>query len=265
MRQIKNKKKTLKILGFVRIIVQIIAFIWIPSLFSQAFSGVKEAAASIGTGGTLLLSDFVLRLLLLCASVILLGRVFCGWLCAFGAVNDWVYRISIWIQKKTGKKLPALPEAWIPVLQKIKYLVLVFVLVVCFFGKGEYISKNSPWTVFSFVTVGNFRIAGYGIAVFLLMLLVVGMIFQERFFCQFFCPMGAVFSLLPEFTFTALRRREKDCIPNCQACRKQCPVHIKLGENSLQSGECIRCGRCMITCPKGNISFGGSKEKEDSV
>ena len=35
------------------------------------------------------------------------------------------------------------------------------------------------------------------IGLVILLLLMVGMCVQERFFCRFFCPMGAVFSLLP--------------------------------------------------------------------
>lgn len=42
---IKEKIRTLKIF---RVIVQIIFFIFMPSLFSQAFAGVKEAGALIG-------------------------------------------------------------------------------------------------------------------------------------------------------------------------------------------------------------------------
>ena len=57
---IKEKIRTLKIF---RVIVQIIFFIFMPSLFSQAFAGVKEAVALIGKGENLILSDFVIKLL----------------------------------------------------------------------------------------------------------------------------------------------------------------------------------------------------------
>ncbi|SFQ22328.1 hypothetical protein SAMN02910358_01192 [Lachnospiraceae bacterium XBB1006] len=85
---------------------------------------------------------------------------------------------------------------------------------------------------------------------------------RGTFFCRFLCPMGAIFSLLPELPFTALHRNEKNCLKNCSACRKNCPVRIKLGEDSLQSGECIRCGRCLLTCPKENIKIGRSFTKK---
>lgn len=252
--QKKKKQEVLSRLRVARLFVQAGAFFLAPSLFSQAFGAVKEAASQIGNGGVLSMTVFVVRLLILCGITVFFGRIFCGWFCAFGAVNDWIYQCAVFLQKKTGMKLPKIPSAWIPFLQKLKYAVLCLVLVLCFFGKNDRISKYSPWTVFSMVTGRNFRLAGYGVAVFLCILMVTGMACAERFFCQFFCPMGAVFSLLPELPFTALHRKGQDCIQGCEACKRNCPVHVKLGENSLQSGECIRCGRCMITCPKKNIS-----------
>ena len=45
-----NVKEKLRNLKIFRVIVQIIFFILMPSLFSQAFAGVKEAVALIGKG-----------------------------------------------------------------------------------------------------------------------------------------------------------------------------------------------------------------------
>ena len=106
---IKEKIRTLKIF---RVIVQIIFFIFMPSLFSQAFAGVKEAGALIGKGENLILSDFVIKLLILCTVTIIFGRIFCGFVCSFGAVGDWFYMLSEFIQKKTGRKLPVIPSKW---------------------------------------------------------------------------------------------------------------------------------------------------------
>ncbi len=256
-----DKKKKKKLFHWGRILVQIVMFLSAPSLFAQAFAAVKETAGTLGKGGVLTVSGFVIRLFILCIITFFFGRIFCGWLCAFGAVNDWIYQLSSFLQKKTGKKLPRIPEKWIPGLQKIKYFILLFILVCCFFDRSGWITKNSPWTVFSLLTARNLKLAEYMTALLFCLLFVIGMIFHERFFCQFFCPMGAIFSLLPELPLTSLKRQEKDCIKGCSACQKNCPVHIKLGGNNLQSGECIRCGRCLTICPKGNISAGFHKSR----
>lgn len=239
-----------------RIAVQILFLFCAPSLFSQAFGGLKEIFALLGAGEVLKWSSFIGYLVFLCIITILLGRIFCGWACAFGAIGDWIYQFSAFVQKKTGKKFPKIPEQALHILQKLKYLVLVFVLVLCFLGESSLVTKYSPWTVFSLLTARNFRIGGYAAATVLLLLILVGMALQERFFCQCLCPMGAVFSLLPEIPLLGLKRNEESCIPKCQACRRNCPVHIKIGENPLQEGECIRCGRCMQGCPRKNIQLG---------
>ncbi len=43
------------------------------------------------------------------------------------------------------------------------------------------------------IRAGNFKLGGYAIGIVLLTILMIGMCVQERFFCRFFCPMGAVF------------------------------------------------------------------------
>ena len=250
---VKEKIRTLKIF---RVIVQIIFFIFMPSLFSQAFAGVKEAVALIGKGENLILSDFVIKLLILCAVTIIFGRIFCGFVCSFGAVGDWFYMLSEFIQKKTGRKLPVIPSKWQVYLQKLKYIVLICVIGFCFLGKGEYVTKYSPWTVFSLITSRNFKLGAYITGVVLLLLIVVGMMLKERFFCQFLCPMGAVFAMMPILPSALFNRNREKCPSKCGLCRKRCPAHLEIDGDTPLSGECICCHACQVTCPRKNIQIG---------
>lgn len=253
--QMTEKNKSKNVLRMVRIGVQFLFLFLMPSLFAQAFGGVKEILTEMGAGRGLHLSVFVVTFLILCGLTIAFGRIFCGWVCAFGALGDWIYQFSSFVQKKTNRNLPELPLKWLHILQKIKYFVLTAILLLCFMGRNEIVTKYSPWTVFSLLAAGNFSLGQYLIGVALLLMIVAGMFFQERFFCQCLCPLGAVFSLLPIVPLPVWKRNEKNCISNCQICRRKCPVHIKLGEESLQEGECIRCGRCKVECPRGNIGI----------
>ncbi len=250
-----HRKRNAAILRWSRIVVQIIFFLIAPALFAQCFGGIKEIFAAFGQGQPIALSTFVVRLVVLCVLTIIFGRLFCGWACAFGAVGDWIYQFVHFVFGKMGVKLPTISERVLHYLQKLKYLICILILGLCFAGQAAIVTKYSPWTVFSLLTAGNFALAAYAAAILLLLLIVVGMILQERFFCQCLCPMGAVFSLLPEIPLLSMKRDQNNCIPNCQLCRKNCPVSIKVQENSIQEGECIRCGRCMQGCPKGNIRF----------
>lgn len=253
----KGIKKINKIqrLTWIRNVVQMIFFLFLPSLFSQAFGGVKEMAAKVGSGEPFLWSSFLMKLTLLCMVTMIIGRVFCGWMCAFGALGDWIYQFSAFLQKKTKRKLPKISERMVHILQKIKYVVLLGIMLLCFMGSSNIVTTYSPWTIFSLLMAGQFQIAGYAVGGVILLLILIGMSVQERFFCQFLCPMGAVFSLLPELPLFRWKRKEENCIRNCQACKKMCPVQIKLQENPLQEGECIRCGRCTQICPRKNIKW----------
>lgn len=255
-REAKKPMRPQQKLRWVRIAVQFVFFILTPALFSQAFSGVKEAFNAIGSGNVLQWTNFSIRLVILLAVTVLFGRIFCGWACAFGALGDWVYQIVGAICKKVGVKRPQIPAKAIVILQKLKYVVLAVILLLCFMQKGSVVTQYSPWTVFSLLTARNFRWDGYIPAFILLCVIIVGMSVQERFFCQFLCPMGAIFSLLPEIPCTALKRHKENCPAKCNICQKNCPVHLKLGETEICEGECIRCGRCVAGCPRKNMKVG---------
>lgn len=243
-------KTRLQKLQWIRIVVQLAFFLWMPSLFSQTFSGVKEILTNMGKGQPLQISGFVLRLFILSVITVLAGRIFCGWLCAFGAIGDWIYLLSSAIQKKSGKRLPTLSEKWQIRLQKIKYIVLSGILLLCFLGYSEKVTKYSPWTVFSLLTEQNLQLVKYGAATFLLVLILLGMMWQERFFCQFFCPLGAIFSLLPRIPVYRVKPKKKECLKGCKACTSRCPVRLKFDEAESREGECISCGRCFMVCPQ---------------
>ena len=187
---------------------------------------------------------------------ILFGRFFCGYACAFGSLGDFVYWISGVIQKKIlkRKKQLVIPDRIDPWAQKIKYVVLAAVVILCSFGIYETLGGWSPWSVFSYFTSLKFHLEGFLPGLILFLAIVIGMALKERFFCQYLCPMGALFSLLPQLPFSNLKRDPEQCIKGCSACKKNCPVNIKLEADGFLNGECIGCERCADICPKGNLT-----------
>lgn len=253
------KKKKAGRQRLMRAVIQVIFFISMPSAFVAGFSGVKYIFNQIGSGNVLEVNGFLITLIGLGIFTILFGRYFCGYVCAFGTLGDFVYWISGLVQTKLFKnrKQFSLPEACVPICQKIKYVIWALIVIFCTLGVYEKFSGTSPWDVFSRLTAGRLNLQGYTAGVVIFVVILAGMALQERFFCQFLCPMGAVFAVLPILPVSVLKRNEAGCRKGCSLCRKKCPVHLKPEEDSLLSGECIRCGRCAVSCPGENIHLAG--------
>jgi polyferredoxin len=249
----------------VRHIIQIVFFIWMPALYTSAFSGVRYVIGQIRAGEPIEKNGFLIMLIALCGFTIIFGRFFCGYVCAFGSLGDGMYAISQNIQKKLTKKrkkktaLPWFRPEIGRYLQKIKYLVLIALIAIYSFGLTDRFAGTSPWEVFSLLYTGKFPNVTYAIGCVLFVLILAGMCFKERFFCQYLCPMGAVFSWLLVLPFSALDRDRSSCLPKCRACQIKCPVDMEIKRDQKNGGECIHCLQCMDVCPKQNIHTGTGK------
>ena len=249
----QKHQRSLKRRAGLQAAVQLVFFAAMPGAFVAGFNGAKQIFLKIGTGDLLTADSFVLSLLGLCGFTLLFGRFFCGYVCAFGSLGDFVYGLSALAQKKLlHRRQPfRLPETAVKYGQWVKYLVLAVILALCAGNVYGRLSGADPWEVFSRLTALRLPSADWGVGIALFVLILIGMALQPRFFCQFLCPMGAIFSLLP---FAQLHRDGGHCIPGCSACARRCPVCLKPDEQSLRSGECIACETCVGTCPKSNIS-----------
>ena len=136
---------------------------------------------------------------LLLVVTILFGRHFCGYACAFGSLGDAMYELTVFIRQKVFHKKGrhGYPEKAVRILQKVKYILLAFLLLSILTGWYASLQGMSPWDVFSMLTARKLPNASYKIGIILLVLILIGMCTQERFFCQFLCPMGAVFAMMP--------------------------------------------------------------------
>ena len=193
-RQRDQKRRT-----WLRAGVQLFFFVSMPGAFVAGFSGVKQIFLHIGAGEVLTADSFTLSLLGLCGFTLLFDRFFCGYVCAFGSLGDAVWALSGLVQKKLfhRKKQLRLPERAVLLGQKVKYLLLAWLVALYVTRQEKMLTGASPWEVFSRLTALHLPPEGFGVGIGLLVLILLGMAVQPRFFCQFLCPMGAVFALLP--------------------------------------------------------------------
>ena len=125
-------------------------------------------------------------------------------------------------RKKVKKKLPWVSEETGRKLQKVKYIVLLVLMLIYALGFTKKFHGTSPWEVFSMLYTGKIPDASYLAGWVIFVLILVGMCLKERFFCQYLCPMGAIFAWLPTLPFSVLDRDRSNCIPKCRACEIKC-------------------------------------------
>ena len=89
------------------------------------------------------------------------------------------------ICKKRKKKPRRIKPELAKKLALVKYGILLLIALCCFAGVYQKARGTSPWDVFSMLHAGNFRLSSYIPGIVLLVLILVGMFFEERFFCRF--------------------------------------------------------------------------------
>lgn len=250
----KKRKNAARAHRWLRYYIQLVFFIGAPALFSGAFNGAKYLFTQIGLGDAIEPTSFLVQLVAVLAFTILFGRFFCGYACAFGAIGDWLYNAVKFVRDKAGVPWPELSDRLVKVLSLMKYVVLAAICAACFAGVWASFSSNSPWVAFAAILSGS--IDGIGaIALGALALVALLMIVRERAFCQFLCPLGAIFSLMPVLGCSEFVRTRAHCAKNCGRCQEACPVDIWPDADTIRHGECVSCGRCADVCPMNNVNM----------
>lgn len=158
----------------------------------------------------------------------LIGRVYCGWICPFGAVMYILYRISPFKKQ--------IPERTHRILAFIKYLLLLGGLTAGTAWSGLF--KMEP---FVYIFTGWVGTVFFGLAVFFILVALV----IPYFWCRYLCFLGAWWGLLswrPLIKYVACRGKRK-----CGQCAALCPVGaIKKDGCTIIQRECIRCNECQV-------------------
>jgi polyferredoxin len=220
---------------------------------------------------------------------LILGRLFCGYICPMGATIDFVD----WLRRKSKGKTSENSFEVSGRYRSLKYLFLaglagtslvgmssVFLfsplsLITRFYSfvlyplvlliSNLFLETFSP--VFPFINLErlafirfsvprfntNLFVAGLVLAIFLL-----GVI-RPRFWCRNLCPSGAVFALFS--LRPLLRRRVSEKCNGCGKCLRACPMGA-IGKDIVTTAhtECITCLQCQEVCPEKAISFGIMKK-----
>ena len=204
-------------LGLLAVALGILGF-WLNSLVTEV------DVVNLALGHLSSLAENPQRWLLLgfvLLSALLFGQLWCGYLCPFGAAQEFLSRL--------GRRLGLRRYVHRPLDQRLrflKYLLLGLMLAaVLLYDEPFWASFNPMQHAF-----------GRHLADWVLLVLgvsLVGTLFYVRFWCRYFCPFGALLSLSNKIALLqrlAPQRRFEHC---------------DLGVRDEFDVDCIRCNRCV--------------------
>ncbi len=198
---------------------------------------------------------------------LVLGRVWCGWMCPYHVLSDW----AGWIRRRVRSMLRRNPEAVpLPVRKSFtanmsRYgFLLVGTAAAGAIGIPvlNYLSAPGILSTEAMIFVKNRHLSlecGFIAIVWLLELT-----FLPRFWCRLFCPTGAFLGLFRgPFTLRISSRSAAAGGPCCKDnhCSAACPMGLapyREGNDLL----CTNCGRCIDACGHGRLAFSGFKGAE---
>lgn len=251
-----NMKK-IKPVTLFRRAVQIVCFLIVPSLFIEIFQALHAIVSKIaqGTGTWQGIMPSIVLLVIVSLVTALAGRFFCGWMCAFGSMGDFLYQIPRLFSKAKRKEYRSFDQ----VMKFVKYILLAVIVILIWGLQLITIPAGvSPWDLFGMlVTPGSWgtlagQIGTFLPAIILLTAIVIGSVSIERFFCRYFCPLGAYFKLISHFRILNVVKDRSKC-GSCTYCNQKCAMGIDLKTMDIvKDGECINCLACQTNCPKSN-------------
>jgi polyferredoxin len=222
------------------------------------FGGIESAITLVLTG-TLIQRVAWTSFAVLAASLIMalvFRRVFCGKICAFGALQELFARLG----KLLFRRRLTVPKAIDRPARYLKYLVLLGIVIWSAITAQLVIRPYDPWAAWNHIlSVELF--AEFLIGFIILVVSLVGSVLYDRFFCKYLCPMGGFLGLINRLGWFRIRRNEATCT-HCMACDKACPVNIKVeAVAQVQNAECIACNLCVAACPVKDTLFVGGPRK----
>ncbi len=182
---------------------------------------------------SLLIWGFVL------VTLVVWGRgTFCGWLCPFGALQEFFAFLAKPLRIRQITVPPRLDRA----LRQVKYLVLAAILLAAALGSplADTVSEVEPFkTAITLSFVRSWPFVLYAVGLLVLNL------FVYKGFCRYLCPLGASLALAGRLRLLDWIPRRTECGSPCQLCKVRCRYGAIEPSGRIDYPECFQCMDCV--------------------
>lgn len=186
---------------------------------------------------------------LLLTSSLLLGRLFCGFACPIGVIQELLSKVNFKSNPEALEKAKYRIEVSPKLTSIIRRIFLGILILIAVFGVVLFLEAINPLTGFS-IFRAPFTLTLLIPLISLITFSIIS-VFIYRPWCRFFCPFGALSSLCSRVSRIKYHRT-KDCT-ECGLCEKVCPTQEAFVHS--KKNECYFCNRCIEVCPHDAIKF----------
>ncbi len=177
----------------------------------------------------------------------LFGRVFCGWICHLGALQELLYRPGKF-KFFTSKRARIVMK----VMQYVLFATLVIQLIV---QQEIFWCKIDPFlAIYQLMLAYNYEI----LSIVLISLLLITSLLSYRPFCRAACPVGLVLGWIEKIPGATIIGLKNDACISCVSCSKTCDIEAiykNKKQTILNNEECIMCGECMDSCLQSGLGI----------
>jgi polyferredoxin len=233
----------------IRMTLIILSFVLLPVTFAYISCPIITQGTSEGivTGGLVLF-------IFLFISSLFLGRLWCGWLCPAGGLQEIYFDIN-------NKPAKASRLNW---LKYIIFLAVIFIpLVSAIRSAGGFTAVDIFYNTDHGISIAEpgAYIIFFAQITFLTAFALLG---GKRGFCHYFCPIAVIMIIgrkirnLIRWPALHLSADASRCT-DCNKCSKNCPMGLDVNnmvrQRRMENAECILCGGCVDFCQKKAIRY----------
>lgn len=170
---------------------------------------------------------------------VLWGRgLFCGWLCPFGAMQEFMHHLG------TRLRLPQIEpsDRWDLRLKRIKYVVLAGLIATVFIAPDHIDTAAEIEPFKTAITV--FFVRDWYYVLYASFWLGLSMVLFKGF-CRYLCPLGAFMALGGLLRGRDWIARRAECGSPCQLCKVRCKYGAIEKTGKIAYDECFQCLDCV--------------------